>query len=206
MKLYYLPGACSFAVHVALNEIGADFDIEKVDNTTKTTESGADFRKVNPLGYVPALELADGTVLIEAPAILQHLADANPDAGLAPANGTLERTRLQQYLNFTASEFHKAFAPFFSGAAMSAEERAAAVAKVAVRLDYIESLLADGRPFLLGDTFTVADTYTYTVATWTGPTGIGLDRWPAVKSYVGRISSRPSVAKAMSAEGLAQAA
>lgn len=202
MKLYYLPGACSFAVHTALNEIGAEFEIEKVDKDSKKTEAGADFREINPLGYVPALELDDGNILIEAPAILQYLADANPEAGLAPANATLERTRLQQYLNFTASEFHKAFAPFFSGREMSVEERESAVAKVAVRLDYIESLLADGREYLLGSKFTVADTYTYTVATWTGPTRIGLDRWPAVKAYVARISSRPSVRNAMVAEGL----
>lgn len=202
MKLYYLPGACSFAVHTALNEIGADFEIEKVNKDSKTTESGTNFRDINPLGYVPALELDDGDILIEAPAILQYLADTNPHAGLAPVNGTMERTRLQQYLNFTASEFHKAFAPFFSGQEMSAEERESSVAKVAVRLDYIESLLSDGRLFLLGDAFSVADTYTYTVATWTGPTGISLDRWPAVKAYVTRISARPSVRKAMAAEGL----
>ncbi|QKG70642.1 glutathione binding-like protein [Erythrobacter mangrovi] len=204
MKLYYLPGACSFAVHVTLNEVGAEFAAEKIDNATKTTESGADFRKINPLGYVPALELDDGEVLIEAPAILQHLADGNPDAGLAPANGTIERTRLQQYLNFTASEFHKAFVPFFSGVELTESDRAAAEAKVAVRLDYIESLLADGRPYLLGDTFTVADTYTYTVATWTGPTGIGLAKWPNLQAYVERISTRPSVRKAMIAEGLVE--
>lgn len=202
MKLYYLPGACSFAVHIVLNEIGGDFAIEKVEKDSKTTESGANFRDINPLGYVPALELDDGTVLIEAPAILQYLADANPEAGLAPETGSLARTRLQQYLNFTASEFHKAFAPFFSGKEMSSEERESSIAKVAVRLDYIESLLADGREFLLGDTFSVADTYTYTVATWTGPTGIGLNKWPAVKSYVERIRVRPSVQKAMAAEGL----
>ena len=205
MKLYYLPGACSFAVHIALNEIGADFEIEKVDGATKVTENGADFRKINPLGYVPALTLDDDNVLIEAPAILQYLADSKPDANLAPANGTMERTRVQQYLNFTASEFHKAFAPFFSGVEMSDDDREAAVAKVAIRLDYIESLLSDGREYLVGDKFSVADTYAYTVATWTGPTGIGLDKWPNLGAYVKRIAARPSVQKAMVAEGLASA-
>ncbi|TNE59189.1 MAG: glutathione transferase GstA [Sphingomonadales bacterium] len=205
MKLYYLPGACSFAVHLTLNELEAEFEIDKVDNATKTTESGTDFRTVNPLGYVPALELDDGNVLIEAPAILQHLADSRPDAGLAPANKTLERTRMQQYLNFTASEFHKSFVPFFSGQDLTAEEREAAATKVGIRLDYIEGLLADGREYLLGSTFTVADAYTYTVATWTAPTGIGLDKWPNIKAYVARIAARPSVRKAMVAEGLSEA-
>lgn len=205
MKLYYLPGACSFAVHIVLNELEAEFQIEKLDNATKLTESGADFRKINPLGYVPALLLDDGNVLIEAPAILQFLADSAPQSGLAPPNGTIERTRLQQYLNFTASEFHKAFTPFFAGAEISEEEREAAAAKVAIRLDYIENLLSDGHQYLLGHTFTVADSYTYTVATWTGPSAISLDSWPAVKAYVGRISERPSVRKAMVAEGLSRA-
>lgn len=202
MKLYYLPGACSFAVHIALNELGAEFEIEKLDNATKLTESGTDFRKINPLGYVPALTIDDDEALIEAPAILQYLADTKPESGLAPANGTIERTRLQQHLNFTASEFHKAFAPFFSGVELSEEEREAAVAKVAIRLDHIERLLSDGRNYLLGDNFTVADCYAYTVASWTGPTAISLDKWPSVRAYIDRISVRPSVRKAMVAEGL----
>jgi len=202
MKLYYMPGACSLAVHIALNEIGAEFDLEKVDTQAQKTETGADYSKVNPNGYVPALLLEDGEVLTEGTAVLQYLADQNPAAKLAPAAGTIERTRLQQHLNFTASELHKSFSPFFASEPIEGPAREAAEAKVARRMTHVESVLSDGRPYLLGNTFTVADAYTFVVSSWAGPTGIGHDRWPNVAAYVKRISERPAVIKAMKTEGL----
>jgi glutathione S-transferase len=202
MKLYYSPGACSLAVHIALAELGADYDLERVDLASKRTETGRDFTAVNPNGYVPTIELDDGDVLFEAAAVLQYLADTRPDSGLAPASGTRERVRLQQWLNFTASELHKSFSPFFAAAKPEGAQREAALAKLARRLDYLEASLADGRPHLLGEAFTVADAYAFTIASWAIPTGIGLDRWPNVKAYVARISERPMVRAAMQREGL----
>lgn len=202
MKLYYMPGACSLAAHIALNEIGATFDIEKVDGATKRTESGRDFAELNPNGYVPALELDDGEVLIEAPAILQYLADTKPETGLAPAAGTLERVRVQQHLNFIASELHKSFTPFFAAQPPEGEAREIATSKLNKRMDYLEGLLADGREYLMGETFTVADAYAGVVASWSTPVGIDLGAWPNIAAYVARITGRPAAAEAMRREGL----
>ncbi|MEO1016862.1 MAG: glutathione transferase GstA [Pseudomonadota bacterium] len=202
MKLYYKPGVCSQAAHITLNEIGATFDLEQVDTKTKRTATGADYTAINPNGYVPALTLDDGEILLEGPAILQYLADTAPDSGLAPPSGTIERTRVQQYLNFTASELHKSFSPFFTDEPLTDAARQAAVRKLASRLDYVEKLLADGRPYLTGETFTIADAYLFVVASWTGPTGIGLDPWPNVEAFVARVRARPQVEKSMRAEGL----
>lgn len=202
MKLYYSPGSCSLAVHITLRETGLPFALEKVDLSAKTTETGADFTRINPNGYVPAVELDDGQILFEAPAVLQYLADRAPEAGLAPAADSFERVKLQQYLNFTAAELHKAFSPLFAAEPPEVAARQAVVAKIARRLDFLESTLADGRPYLLGEAFTVADAYTFVVAGWAGPTGIGLDRWPHVEAYVRRIGARPKVVEAMRREGL----
>jgi glutathione S-transferase len=148
------------------------------------------------------IELSEGAVLFEAPAVLQYLADLHPAAGLAPAAGTIERARLQLYLNFTASELHKSFSPFFAPEPPRGAARDAMVAKIARRFDFIESTLSDGRPHLMGDTFTVADAYTYVVSSWAEPIGISLDRWPHVGDYVARIATRPAVVKARRSEGL----
>lgn len=201
MKLYYSPGACSLSPHIVLRELGRDFDIERVDGTTKVTETGADLRAINPKGYVPALRLADGEVLTEGAAIVQYLADSNGAYQLAPKPGTLARARLQEHLNYIASELHQAFAPIFHGATGEARDKAAA--KVGHRLDHLEKQFSDGRNYLLGDSFSVADAYLFVVATWTGPTGIGLDRWPGLAAFVERMRQRPSVVAAMAAEGLA---
>lgn len=201
MKLYYKPGACSLASHIVLRETGADFEIEKVDTAAQKTASGADFGAINPKGYVPALRLDDGAVLTEGAALLQYLADRAPEAGLAPAAGSFERVRLQEHLTFVSSELHKAFSPLF-GDGLSDEARQAAVAKVARRLDNIEALLADGRAFLMGDDFTVADAYLFVVANWANFTGIDLGRWPNVEAFVARVAARPAVQAAMVAEGL----
>ena len=201
MKLYFKPGACSLASHIVLRETGAEFELEQVDTAAQKTASGEDFSAINPKGYVPALRLDDGEILTEGAAVLQFLADRAPEAGLAPAAGTIERARLQEHLNFVASELHQAFGPFFGGQ-LSDEARRAAEAKVARRMDHFETLLADGRPFLLGETFTVADAYLFVVASWANFTGIGLDTWPRVAAFVERVAARPKVREAMVAEGL----
>ncbi len=202
MKLYYKPGACSLAVHIALNEIDADFELEKVDTSAQKTEVGADFSKINPNGYVPALAIDSGEVLSEGAAVLQYVAQQKPEAGLAPEAGTIENTRLQALLNFVSSEFHKSFGPFFSPVPPEGEAREAAVAGVARRMDFIENSLSDRRSFLLGENFSIADAYAFVVASWSGHVGIALDRWPNVTAYLQRIALRPAVIKAMRSEGL----
>ena len=201
MKLYYSPGACSLSPHVVLHEAGVNFEIERVDLASHLTETGADFTQINPKGYVPALRLDDGQVLTEGAAIVQFIADLHPKAGLVPMPGTLERARLQEYLNYIAAEYHKAFGPLFSSDA-SESAKAVAVTNVKRRLDYFERIFADGRSYLLGDTFSVADAYLFVISTWTKPTGIGLDKWPNVAGFVTRVASREKVQTAMRAEGL----
>jgi glutathione S-transferase len=201
MRLYYSPGACSLSPHIVLRELGYDFDLERVDNASKTTETGHDFLSVNRKGYVPALQFDDGAVLTEGAAIVQYLADCKPQAKLAPPPGTLERARLQEHLNFIASELHNAFTPLFNEKAVDGE-KSAAPDRIARRLDNVESMLADGRPHLLGEAFSVADIYLFVVAGWTIPTGIGLDRWPHLRAHFERLAARPAVQAAMRAEGL----
>lgn len=202
MKLYYKPGACSLASHIALREAGADFALERVDTEKQKTEHGTDFSSISPKGYVPALALDNGEVLTEGAAILQFIADRHPQAALAPEAGTLQRARLQEQLNYVASELHKAFGPLFSGSA-SDSEKSAAKTKVAQKLDLVEQVLADGRRFLLGEDFSVADAYLFVVANWTGPTGISLDAWPHIAAFQQRVSARKAVQQALQAEGLA---
>lgn len=203
MKLYYSPGVCSQSVHITLNEAGIEHMIEKVDLANKTTETGADYSRVNPLGYVPALELDDGEVLLEAPAILQYVADLKPESGLAPANGTRERVRLQAELNYTASELHKSFGPFFAPVKPEGALKEQALAKLAKRFDALEAKLADGRAYVMGDKFTVADTYTFVVASWARLIGFDLAGYPKVQAYVERVRARPKVQETLRREGLA---
>jgi glutathione S-transferase len=200
MKLYYSPGACSLSPHIVLRETGARFELEKVDFGSKKTASGADFTKVNPKGYVPALALDDGAVLTEGPAIVQYLADQAPKAGLLPAAGTLARARVQEWLNFITSELHKAFGPLFSDST-PADYKEQLKQRIAGRFDFLEKHLA-GNAFLMGKDFTVADPYCFTVVGWNKYVGIDLDRWPALKAYQGRVAARPSVQAALKAEGL----
>lgn len=202
MKLYYLPGACSLASHIALREAGASFDLDKLDNASKKTAAGEDFLAINPKGYVPALSLDDNEVLTEGAAILQYIADRHPEAGLAPAAGTLARTRLQENLNFIAAELHKAFTPLFNPA-LSEAEKEAAKTRIGQKLDQIERQLADGRSYLLGETFTVADAYLFVVTNWTKMFGITLDAWPKLSAFMARVGARNSVQQALKAEGLA---
>tara|TARA_R110000868_G_scaffold281350_1_gene541743 strand:- start:632 stop:1243 length:612 start_codon:yes stop_codon:yes gene_type:complete len=203
MKLYYSPGVCSLSPHIILREAGLEFDLEKVDLATGKTETGKSVGDVNPKGYVPVLELDDGEALTEGAAIVQYIADAlAPGKNLAPANGTIARTRVQEHLSFVGAELHKSFTPFFKADSTDTEKQKAR-AKLDRRIGDIEKLLSDGRQYLMGDEFTVADAYLYTVATWTRPTEIGLDAWPNLAAYVDRVAQRPAVQEALKAEGLA---
>jgi glutathione S-transferase len=198
MKLYFSPGACSLASHIVLRELGLPFEAVQVDLMKKTTKSGQDFATINPKGYVPALELDDGALLTEGPAILQYLADRKPESRLAPANGTLERYRLQEWLAFINSELHKSFSPLFNPATPE-QTKETARKTIARRLGYVEQQLA-GRTFLTGDAFTVADAYLYTVLGWTKHVGLDLAPFPNVVAFRERVDARPAVQAAQAAE------
>lgn len=202
MRLYFKPGACSLSSRIVLTELGLPYDAIKVDTDAGRTESGGDYRAINPKGYVPALQLVGGEVLTENPAILQYLADSNPNAKLAPLAGTLERARLQEWLNFTSAELHKAFAPFFSGRKLDDDEQKQAHAGLDRRIGDVERSLADGRSFALGSSFSVADAYLFVVLNWCNFIGVDLGRWPHVEGFVTRMASRPAVRSAMAKEGL----
>jgi glutathione S-transferase len=200
MKLYYAPGTCALSPHIVLAELALPHQLIKVSTKTKKMEDGGDYLQVNPKGYVPTLELDDGQKLTEGPAIVQYLADKVPAARLAPANGTMERYRLQEWLNFITSEVHKQFSPMFSPTTPD-EVKEAQRTKLAGRFDWLSRQL-EGKDYLMGSQFTVADAYLFTVLRWTGPTGIDLARWPVLAQYVARAAARPHVQAAMKAEGL----
>ena len=202
MKLYYMPGACSLAAHIALRETEADFEIEKVDPATKTTESGENFGAINFKERVPALRLSDGTIVTEGAAVLQFIADQAPAKKLAPENGSLARTRLQEHLNFIASELHKAFSPLFSANPPTGEAREDVERLIGQKFDIVDTILSDGEGYLLGDTFSVADSYLFVVAGWAEPTGVGLGDRPHLRAFMDRVAARPTVQAAMRAEGL----
>jgi glutathione S-transferase len=202
MKLYYAPGACSLASHIALHETGLPFEIDKLNVPTKTTSSGEDFMQINPKGYVPTIRLDDGTFLTEGAAILQYIADQNPGSGLAPKAGTMERYRLQEWLNFIATEIHKSFSPLFNKAATD-DVITNARNMLTKRLGYVESQLAN-RLYLMGDCFTVADAYLFVVTGWSSHVSFDLGPFPRIKEYMARIAARPAVQAAMKAEGLIQ--
>ena len=201
MKLYYTPGACSHAPHMLLREAGLDFTLEKVDLATKKTETGADYTKINPNGYVPALALDNGEILIEGPAIDQYIADQVPAKKLAPANGTTERYKLQSWLNFISTELHKQFSPLFNKAT-PAEYQAAQKEKILGRVNGLNEHLSKHQ-FLMGDTFTAPDAYLYTVLSWGKHFGFDYSKWQGVKAFMDRVAARPSAQAAAKAEGLA---
>lgn len=200
MKLYYSPGACSLSPHIALREAGLPFDLVKKDLYSKTLEDGSDFRAINPKGYVPVLAFDDGQLLTEGPAIVQYIADRAPDKQLAPPADTMERYRLQEWLNYITSELHKTFSPLFNKKA-SDDWKAAARELLDRRIDYVEKAL-EGRNYLMGGTFTVADCYLFTVLNWANWVKIDLSRWPNVAAYMKRVAERPAVQEALKAEGL----
>jgi glutathione S-transferase len=201
MKLYLKPGACSLAVHIVLEELGLPYETETVDLKGKTTGSGADYLAINPKGYVPALQLDDGTVLTEGPAIVQYLADLQPHKRLAPPNGTLARYQLQSWLTFVGTELHKQFSPLFNPAAPE-EWKQQCRAAIERRLAWVDGELA-GKDYLLGADFTVADAYLYTVAGWTKFVKIDISGYQNLLAYLQRVSARPAVQAALKAEGLA---
>jgi glutathione S-transferase len=200
MKLFYNPAVCSLSPHIVLRETGLSFDIEKVDLGTKKTETGKDYNTINPKGYVPALVLDDGSILTEGPAIVQYIADKAPQAKLAPANGTIERYRLQEWLNFISTELHKNFSPLFNPA-FPEDAKKILRENIAKRFNNLKSTLEKG-PFLMGEQFTVADAYLFTVANWANFVKMDLAPYPWIQSYLARVSARPSVQAALKAEGL----
>ena len=200
MKLYFSPGACSLASHIALREAGIEFELVKVEGHGDKTAGGEDYLQVTAKGYVPALRLDNAEVLTEGTAILPYIADLKPESGLAPAAGTLPRYRLHEWLGYINSEVHKNFSPFFTPGA-SDQQKEAATAMLDKRLGYIQNILA-GQPYLLGEHFSVADAYLYTVLSWCRYIKIDLATWPTLKDYHDRIASRPSVVAARKAEGL----
>ncbi len=200
MKLYYSPGACSLSPHIALFEAGLSFQALKAPTKTHQLDDGTDYYTINPLGYVPFLALDDGKTLHEGPAIVQYIADQAPEKNLAPANGTWERYKLQEWLNVIGTELHKNFSPLFNPATAD-DAKAAAKTKLLARLTWVDSQLA-GKQYLMGDTFTVADGYLFTVTNWTTPTGLDISGLANLVAYRGRVAARPAVQAAMKAEGL----
>ena len=198
MKLYFSPGACSLSPHIVLREAGLDFELEKVDLRSKVTASGADYTRINPKGSVPALELDNGVLLTEGPAIVQYLADQAPATGLAPAAGSLERYQLMSWLNFISSEVHKSFAPLYNPAA-SADMKDSAIDNIHKRFGYLNQALA-GRDYLMGERFTVADAYLFVMLHWAGKTKIDLAPTPNLQAFHARVAARPFVQQALQAE------
>jgi glutathione S-transferase len=200
MKLYYSPGACSLSPHIVLLEAGLPYTLVKTDLKTKRTDSGADYLTINSKGAVPALQLDDGRVLTEGPAVVQYLADLKPESGLAPRAGTFERYQLMEILNYITSEVHKTFSPLFNPLS-SAEMKEASVTALGKRFDWLEGFLGK-KNFLLGNTFTVADAYLFTILNWTRIVKIDLGKWPALAAYQARVAQRPKVQAALKEEGL----
>jgi glutathione S-transferase len=202
MKLYFAPGACSLSPHIVLRETGQEFEPEQVNNQEKKTKSGKDYWAINAKGQVPVLEFDDGERLTEGPVIVQYLADQKPGAGLIPPAGSIERYRVQEWLNFITSELHKSFSPLFRPTTPDAY-KSVAKENIGKRFDWLNEKLA-GRSYLMGDKFTVADAYLFTILRWSPRVGIDLSRWPNISAYVDRVASRPKVLEALKAEGLAK--
>lgn len=198
MKLYYSPGSCSLAVHIVLREANLPHELAKVDLWKHKTASGDDYYQTNPKGTVPALEF-EGSLLTEGPAITQFLADRYAPA-LVPANGTLERTRLHEMLNYLSSDYHKSFTPLFYLAANA--DATDAQRPVIAKLTYLNSVLACGRAYIMGDTFTIADAYLFVLTRWCAKFDISLDAFSEFKGYMARVEARPAVKAALQAEGI----
>jgi glutathione S-transferase len=200
MKLYYSPGACSLSPHIALREAGLAFEPVLASTKSHKLQDGTDYYSINPLGYVPMLELDDGTRLREGPAIVQYIADQVPTKNLAPANGTLPRYRLQEWLTFIGTEIHKQFSPLFNPA-IPEEVKAMQKEKLGSRFKWVDAELKD-KQYLMGDNFSVADGYLFTVTNWAKPMNIDLSAYPNLSAYRERVAARPAVQEAMKAEGL----
>ena len=200
MKLYYSPGACSLSPHIALHEAGIACEAVLASTKSHKLQDGTDYYTINPLGYVPLLVLDDGTQLREGPAIVQYIADLAPAKNLAPANGTMQRYRLQEWLNFISSELHKNFSPMFNPK-MPEEAKTLSKERLASRYEWLNGQL-EGKEWLMGEHFSVADGYLFTVTNWAKPTGLDLTPYPNVQAWHARVAARPGVQAALKAEGL----
>ncbi|MGH6613879.1 glutathione transferase GstA [Sphingomonas sp.] len=208
MKLYYATGTCSLSPHIVALEAGIALELERVDirTTPHRTETGVDFTTRHANGYVPALELDDGSLLTEGAAMVQYLADLAPGARLAPPAGTVERYRLQSWLNFIATELHKMYSPWLFHPEYGAQAQEVARSKIAERLAYIDRHLAASGPYLLGTGFTAADAYLFTIVGWSAFTNVDLAPFPQLRDFLARVGARPQVRAAMHAEGMKVAA
>jgi len=200
MKLYYSPGACSLSPLIVANEAGIDLDLEQVDLREKKTKSGKDFLSINPKGQVPVLEISEGQRLTEGPAIVQYLADLKHDTDLVPAAGSLERYRVQEWLNFIATELHKTFGPLFRPTTPEEFKRLSKEV-LAKRFDYLDKELA-GKKYLTGDTFTAADAYLFTMLRWSSHFAIDLSKWSNLAAYFDRVGARPKVQESIKQESI----
>lgn len=200
MKLYFSPGACSLSPHIVLHEAGLPFEKVRADTKTKIMDGGGDYKTVNPLGYVPALQLDDGTIITEGPAIVQYIADKVPAKKLAPPNGTMERTKLQSWLNFVTSELHKGFSPLFNPS-MPDEAKKIFRERLVTRFAHLDKHFA-GNDYLMGKDFSVADAYLFVVSNWASRVDVDLSPFANVLAYRKRVGARPAVQAAMKAEGL----
>lgn len=198
--LYYVPGACSLCPHIVLHEAGLGFKLDKVDPKTKRTESGQDYNAINPKGYVPALTMSNGELLTEVAVIVQYLADQAPEKSLAPQAGTAPRYHLQECLNFIATEIHKGFGPLFNPK-MPEDAKPVLKERLALRLGAAASMLT-GKDYLMGNAFTIADAYFYTVLRWAPHLSFDLSPWPVLQTYMERVAARPAVKAALAEEGL----
>ncbi|QEI07982.1 glutathione transferase GstA [Pigmentiphaga aceris] len=201
MKLFLKSGACSLSPHIVLEESGLPYETEAVDLKTKVTANGANFLEINPKGYVPALLLDGGQVLTEGPAIVQYIADQAAGKQLAPANGTVERYQVQSWLTFIGTELHKSFSAFFNPASGD-DWKGIAKATLDRRLAYVNQQLA-GKSYLMGEAFSVADAYLFTVLRWSPVAKLDLNQWPEIVAFQARVAARPAVQKVLAAEGLA---
>ncbi len=200
MKLYYSPGACSLSPHIALHEAGIAFEPVLASTKSHKLKDGSDYHDVNPLGYVPMLELDDGTRLREGPVIVQYIADQVPAKKLVPAAGTMARYRVQEWLNFITSELHKGIGGLFNPA-MPEDYKPAVREKALGRLKWVDSQL-EGKKYQMGDEFSIPDAYLFTVTNWTTPTGIDISGLKNLNAFMARMKARPAVQEAMKAEGL----
>jgi glutathione S-transferase len=200
MKLYYSPGACSLSPHIAMREAGLAFEPVLASTKSHKLQDGTDYYGINPLGYVPMLELDDGTRLREGPAIVQYIADLAPTKNLAPANGTMSRYRLQEWLTFIGTEIHKSYSPLFNPG-MPEDAKTTFKTKLKSRYEWLDSQL-EGKDYLMGEHFTVADGYLFTVTNWAKPTGVDIASLANLNAWHARVAARPAVQEAMKAEGL----
>jgi len=200
MKLYFSPGLCSLSPHIALREAGIDFELVKVDTGRHTLPDSSDYHRINPRGYVPVLAFDDGELLSEGPAIVQYIADLKPETGLAPAHGTRARYRLQEWLGFINSELHKAMAPMFDASTPEAVKDSVR-AKLSKRFDWVSAQL-EGKAYTMGEGFSVADGYLFTILEWFRFVHLDIEHWPVLKAYRDRVAARPAVKDALRAESL----